>query len=117
MTWLPLSLGGLFLCLGSHPFTPYPLSVCAIRRWRRRISVSPAAISRDALCFRADDEEKVIRDEIDNCLELRRATSGLEVFAYVDTATDRTAERLSVYHEDITVRVSSRRCGKTHGMN
>jgi hypothetical protein len=38
-------------------------------------------------CFCAYNEEKVTHDKIDNCLELRRATPGLEVFASADAAT------------------------------
>ncbi len=120
MIWLLFFLGGGFFCLGSHPFATYPLSLWAIRRWRRSISSSVSAISRDqtfALCFCAYNEEKVIREKIENCLELRRAIPGLEVLAYVDAATDRTAELLRAYNDDITLRVSSQRCGKTHGMN
>jgi len=120
MIWLLFFLGGWFFCLGSHPFTTYPLSLWVIRRWRRRISLSVSANSQDqtfALCFCAYNEEKVIRDKIENCLELRRTIPGLEVFAYVDAATDRTAELLHAHNPDITLRVSSRRCGKTHGMN
>ncbi len=97
MIWLLFFLGGGFFCLGSHPFATYPLSLWAIRRWRRSISSSVSAISRDqtfALCFCAYNEEKVIREKIENCLELRRAIPGLEVLAYVDAATDRTGMNL-----------------------
>jgi cellulose synthase/poly-beta-1,6-N-acetylglucosamine synthase-like glycosyltransferase len=120
MIWLLFFLGAWFFFLGSHPFTTYPLSLWAIRRWQGGIPYSPSAISRNqtvALCFCAYNEERVIRDKIQNCLELRQVIPGLEVLAYVDAATDRTAELLRVHDTDFTLRISSQRCGKTHGMN
>jgi cellulose synthase/poly-beta-1,6-N-acetylglucosamine synthase-like glycosyltransferase len=120
MTWLLFSLGGLFLCIGIHPFATYPFSLWLIRGWRRSISPDVSVTLRDhsvALCFCAYNEERVISDKIQNCLELRQIIPGLEVLAYVDAATDRTADLLCAHDSDITLRTSSQRCGKTHGMN
>ncbi len=50
-------------------------------------------------------------------LDLRRRSRALEILVYVDAATDRTASLLEPFRDEITVIVSPRRLGKTHGMN
>src|SRR5579864_4597069 len=113
-------LGAGFLWLGLHPFTTYPLSLCLIRLWRRRPAVPAAPGSAGesfALCFCAYNEERVIGEKIENCLMLRQTRPELAILAYVDAATDRTTEILRAHEPEVTLHVSPRRAGKTHGMN
>jgi len=120
MTEALFILGGIFLWAALHPFTTYPLSLVLIRRWRRAPAIGTASPDHPetfAICFCAYNEERVIDAKMRNLLELRRALPGLEILAYVDAATDRTAERLRRYANQITLHISPERLGKTHGMN
>jgi len=113
------ALGAFFLIAALHPFTTYPLSLLAIRRWHRVTLASaqtPAAQS-FAICFCAYNEERVIEQKIDNLFALQRVVPDLEIYAYVDAATDRTAELLRRHADRIHLHVSPERHGKTHGMN
>jgi cellulose synthase/poly-beta-1,6-N-acetylglucosamine synthase-like glycosyltransferase len=125
---LPLLLlgGGLALLLaGLYPFGPYQLSLMLARRVGRfppapRAAAQPAHASETfAVCLCAYNEERVIRQKVEDLLALRAATSGgaLEILIYVDAAQDRTAEILRGYADRITLVVSPERCGKTHGIN
>lgn len=119
MEWLWFVAAGLFLLAAIHPFTTYPLSLAAIRRWRG----TPAPIAGSdreetfAICFCAYNEERVIEAKVANLLALRRRIPGLEILAYVDAASDRTAEILRRHEDVIKLHVSPERRGKTHGMN
>jgi cellulose synthase/poly-beta-1,6-N-acetylglucosamine synthase-like glycosyltransferase len=119
MVWVLFSIGAGLLWLGLHPFTSYPLSLWLIRALRPPLSPRRSVALGDtfALCFSAYNEERVIGDKIDNCLALRQTRPELEILTYVDAATDRTTELLSTYEREFTLCVSSRRAGKTHGMN
>ncbi len=120
MRALVWALSALFLLAGIHPFVTYPLSLILVRRWSTTPSVrrSPAETSADiAICFCAYNEERVIQDKIANLIVLKDRLPTLEILAYVDAATDRTAELLRRHSERITVCVSPIRRGKTHGMN
>lgn len=52
-----------------------------------------------------------------NLLGLRQFLPDLDILAYVDAATDRTAELLLPYADRIELHISSERHGKTYGMN
>ncbi|MEM8951684.1 MAG: glycosyltransferase [Pseudomonadota bacterium] len=70
------------------------------------------------MCLCAYNEEAVIRDKIVNLLDLRRHTEGdLEILIYVDGASDRTADIVHEFDDDITAIISNERHGKTYGMN
>lgn len=120
MGWLIFSSGAFFLLLALHPFLSYPLSLIILRRWHRqpvrtgRLTVAPESM---ALCFCAYNEERVMPKKVANLRELRDTIPRLEILAYVDGATDRTAALLGENEGEFTVRVSSERLGKTHGMN
>src|SRR5262249_29809459 len=112
--------GIVFSWLGLHPWTTYPLSLWVIRFWHRRSAGlrSPAeARETFALCCCAYNEERVIGDKIANSLALRESHPELQILAYVDAATDRTAQLLREHDHEIRVYVSPHRAGKTHGMN
>lgn len=121
MDSLLLALAALiFLALALHPFVTYPLSLMALRGWRRRGPPPPLPTAAPdaslSLCVCAYNEEAVIRQKAVNLVALKRATPGLEILVYVDAATDRTAEILQEFADEITVVVASRRQGKTFGM-
>lgn len=115
-------LGLTLAVLALHPFVTYPLSLALLARLMPR-RISDGRTPRDlagrkiALCVCAYNEAKVIRATIDNKLELRRLLPSLEILVYVDASTDRTAEILREYGDQIRLVVSPARHGKTHGMN
>ncbi len=115
MVWVLFLLSAGLFWLGLHPFTTYPLSLLLIRFCRRTPPARPGdnAPDRFALCFCAYNEERVIGEKIANCLALRRTHPELQIFAYVDAATDRTAELLRRHEHEITFCESPRRMGKT----
>lgn len=112
-----LAAACVFAAAGVHPFTTYPLSLTLLARRPRPAASRPAPPVRVALCVSAYNEEKVIRAKADNMVSMRRAVPGLELLIYVDAASDRTAEILRDYEDEITVVVSPMRHGKTYGMN
>ncbi len=121
MAWTLILIGIMDLLIAVHPFIFYPLSLLGIRRFRRKpiaFGTMPGhANVRYAICVCAYNEERVIQRKAENLLSLRRAMPDLEVFIYVDAATDRTAELLRPYAEHFHIHVSPRRHGKTYGMN
>src|SRR5882672_5064397 len=123
IVWILFSIGVMLIWLGLHPRTTYPLSLWLIRAWHRRLSGLPTpqdlvnALETFALCCCAYNEERVIGDKIANSLALRQTHPELQILAYVDAATDRTAEILRQHESDIGLVVSPQRAGKTHGMN
>jgi cellulose synthase/poly-beta-1,6-N-acetylglucosamine synthase-like glycosyltransferase len=129
---LCLMLSGALLVWGAlHPFSTYPVSLVLLRmlsistRVRTRSANEgraaanvKAPTSRDvAICMCAYNEERVIESKLENLLALKRMYEGLEVYVYVDGASDRTAELARAYEHDITLVVGRERRGKTHGMN
>lgn len=120
MIWpIFLLFSGLFLTAAIHPFFSYPLSLLAVRYFRRRplVRAGSAAEETFAICLCAYNEERVIEAKMRNLLELRQRIPTLDILVYVDAATDRTAELLSRYADNIKLHVSPVRHGKTHGMN
>lgn len=112
------ALGALLLLLAAHPFTTYPLSLRLLARLRPRPLVTAAPPPQTAaLCVCAYNEERVIRAKVENMLALRATMPGLDLLVYVDAATDRTAEILAEYADQIRLVVSPERHGKTYGMN
>lgn len=124
--------GALLVWAALHPFTTYPVSLVFLRMLsigaseKRKskqgelesASNAEAPRARDvAICMCAYNEEKVIVAKIENLLALKRMYPGLEIYVYVDGASDRTAELASAYEHDVTLVVGRERRGKTHGMN
>lgn len=108
------------LIVGLHPFLTYPatlwlLALVASRPRSVREDV-PADVTA-AICVCAYNEERVIRDKIENLLALRASFPALELLVYVDAATDGTAEILRAYEPQVRVIYSPERHGKTYGMN
>lgn len=114
------TLAAISLALALHPFITYPLSLWLLKRLQvRRYPPVPgkAAAGRFAICMCAYNEERVIEAKMQNLLALREREPGLEILVYVDAASDRTAELLKPYADQIHLHVSSQRHGKTYGMN
>lgn len=104
--------------LAQHPFLTYPLSLALLAKKIRRPIVAAAGDAPTyAICVCAYNEEGVIEAKAQNLLALKREIPGLEVFIYVDCASDRTAEILSAYKNDFDIHVATERHGKTFGMN
>jgi len=120
MAGLLFALSTLFLLCFLHPFVTYPVSLLLIRLCRGRSRIHPLSVTQGesiAVCFCAFNEEGIIEAKMQNLLELRRRLPSLEILAYVDAATDRTAELLRLHAPEIKLHVSSQRHGKTYGMN
>ena len=121
--WL-IGAGVLCLWAGLHPFSTYPISLLLAKRFKAQPLPPPSAASQPAadapemailLC--AYNEERVIEAKIENMLALNRAYPRLGVYIYVDCASDRTAELLEPYRDQIFLHVAPERMGKTYGMN
>ena len=112
-----LVLGALLAAAAVHPFASYPLSLRLLARVRPRTIASGAPIGRAAMCVCFYNEEAVARAKVLNLIAMRAAVPDLELLVYVDAATDRTAEILGEYGDQIRLVVSPHRLGKTQGMN
>lgn len=123
-TGLILAAAALFLLLlAMWPFGPYQLTLILARRLHRFPETPnpdrhPSGDDSFAICLCVYNEADVIRDKIQDLLQLREANGGnLDIRIYVDAASDGTAEILSEYRDQIHLVVSPDRRGKTHGMN
>ena len=113
-----LTVAAALVTLGLHPFTTYPASLAALAWLRPRSLERKTRLgSRVALCVCAYNEERIIGAKAENLLAMRHAVPDLELLVYVDAASDRTAEVLSAFGDQIRVIVGTERHGKTHGMN
>jgi cellulose synthase/poly-beta-1,6-N-acetylglucosamine synthase-like glycosyltransferase len=117
-----LIFGALCFGLALHPFTTYPLSLLLASRWLRRTLPAADAVGTDvspdlAICMCAYNEERIIEAKVKNLLALKAKYPKLEIYVYVDGASDRTAELLRAYDDRIHLHASNERHGKTHGMN
>src|SRR5262245_3607670 len=113
-------LSALCLLAALHPFITYPLSLWFLSRFRPRPlkPAADAALEPDlAILMCAYNEEHVIEEKAENLLRLKAAYPKIELLVYVDAASDRTAELLKQYEDQIRVVVSTERTGKTPGMN
>ncbi len=103
-----------------HPFVTYPLSLNLLKALRGKqtaqASHDPASLT-FAVCMCAYNEEPVIEAKVRNLLALREREPGLAIHVYVDAASDRTAEILRRYADQIDLFVAGERHGKTYGMN
>jgi cellulose synthase/poly-beta-1,6-N-acetylglucosamine synthase-like glycosyltransferase len=108
--------------IAMFPFGPYQLTLMAARRVRAfkpgddQVEAGEEPLSM-AICLCAYNEEPVIKGKIDNMLALRRAAGDLDILVYVDAASDRTAEIIRDYGDEVTLLASEERHGKPWGMN
>jgi cellulose synthase/poly-beta-1,6-N-acetylglucosamine synthase-like glycosyltransferase len=113
-------LSAVCLLAALHPFITYPLSLWLLSRFRPRplVAADQAEIEPNlAILMCAYNEEHVIEAKAENLLQLKAAYPNVELLIYVDAASDRTAELLEPYSDQIRVVVSKERTGKTPGMN
>jgi cellulose synthase/poly-beta-1,6-N-acetylglucosamine synthase-like glycosyltransferase len=128
--WL-IGAGSLCLLAALHPFTTYPLTLLLLRTFKRQplppVALSarsegaaplvPADAPEMAILVCAYNEERVIEAKIENMLALKRAYPKLSIYVYVDCASDRTAQLLEPYRDQIYLHVAPERMGKSYGMN
>lgn len=112
----------LLFLFAIHPFTIYPMTLKLLALLRPRPLRRVAPIPRSAaLCVCAYNEVAVIRDKVMNMLAMQDMQPALELFVYVDAATDGTAGVLAdieaQFPNRMTVVVAHKRQGKTQGMN
>ncbi len=120
MTFLAAALIGfsiILLALATHPFVTYPLSLRIIARLRP-CPIRPGPVPESiALCVCAYNEDQVIRAKIANMVELKEVFPALELYIYVDAATDNTTSIVLEFKEQVKCIVADKRYGKTYGMN
>jgi len=116
-----LVLGILCVLAACHPFTTYPWSLIVLQALRPAKRYRPDGTAdahlNCAICVCAYNEEPGIARKVENLLALRMREPGLEIFVYVDGASDRTAEILREYASQIYLHIATERRGKTYGMN
>ena len=122
MTTCLFVIAGVSLLVAMHPFVTYPLSLYVLKTLGRATPKGVLAhVSNSqptfAVCMCAYNEERVIEAKVRNLLALREREPGLAIHVYVDAASDRTADILRRYADDIDLYVATERHGKTYGMN
>lgn len=120
MSGLFFLLSAVFGLMAVHPFVTYPLSLRMLRgRFAQPLqpATAPGASPTFAICMCAYNERACIVQKAENLRALQQQIPGLEVFIYVDAASDGTADLLESYRNEFTVHVSPERHGKTYGMN
>lgn len=112
-----------------HPYISYPITLYILSRIRSQpygsvISPSGQAAAtklsdqpRLAILLCVHNEEREIRQRIDNLLAQSASLAETQILIYSDGSTDNTVEILQTYGSRITVLDSSERRGKTYGMN
>ena len=110
-----------------HPYVSYPISLYILSRLRSQPSGS-ASSNRNpiALCSQQPrlailmcvyNEERDIRQKVDDLLLHCESLNNTQILIYSDGSTDSTVDVLQKYADQITILASSKRRGKTHGMN
>jgi glycosyltransferase involved in cell wall biosynthesis len=126
MDWIFFAIAFLCLGLALHPFVTYPLSLKLIQVLKpvpitlHNESEGPAdddPAMTCAICFCTYNEASSIGRTIDSLLKLQSREPNVEILAYVDGATDGTAEILLRHSDRIRVIVSPERRGKMYGMS
>mgnify|MGYP002622716697 CR=1 FL=1 len=115
-------LGFLFFVIAVWPFGPYPLTLMIAKRLGSFPTLNPQGDGREltfSICLCAYNEEAVIRDKIENMLEMARAAGEdrVEILLYLDHPSDRTAVIAHEYADRITIIHRTARAGKPIGMN
>lgn len=116
--------GAAFFCLfvAMFPFGPYQLTLMLAKRFKALQPKEPEVVVDGeplsmAICLCAYNEEAVIKKKIENMLALRKAAGELDILIYVDAASDRTADIIREYGDEVTLVASEERHGKPWGMN
>jgi len=116
--WLLIVCSAAFFLLSIHPFILYPASLWLLKKIRGKQPAPPGGETPSfSICVCAYNEESVIAAKAENMLALAKTVPNCELLIYVDGASDRTAERLQPYADQIRVVVGPERRGKSYGMN
>src|ERR1700719_5304211 len=88
------------IVLFAYPFVIYPmiLSIWARRKGRKAELSGAVDTPRVALIICALNEQRIIREKIENSLALRYPREKLTILVVSDGSTDRTAEIAEEYH-------------------
>jgi cellulose synthase/poly-beta-1,6-N-acetylglucosamine synthase-like glycosyltransferase len=104
-----------------YPFALYPVVLAALTRRRNRIAPVPvnnADPPSIALVTCALNEDRVIREKVENCLTLDYPRNKLRVIFVSDGSTDRTASIISEYcDQGVELIARERRRGKVSNLN
>jgi cellulose synthase/poly-beta-1,6-N-acetylglucosamine synthase-like glycosyltransferase len=111
-----------FAALLIYPYIVYPVILSFIsedgsRRLENTKHALPAKPSKIDIVFCAYNEERCIREKIEDCLAIARRYGNVTVHAYSDGSTDRTNQILASYSSQVNAIISSVRLGKSVGMN
>jgi cellulose synthase/poly-beta-1,6-N-acetylglucosamine synthase-like glycosyltransferase len=103
------------LCLFLHPYIIYPatLRLFPPRPVEPRLAADPLSFS---LLFSAYNEERALPEKIANLRAIKAAHPDVEILAYVDLSSDRTADLLRAEGDLLTVVAATERTGKATGM-
>ena len=110
------ALAGAFFLLAIHTYTFYPITLALMPRRRLKAAAPGWRRPTVAICMSAFNEERVIVAKIEGLIALATAYGPARVHVFVDGATDRTAELLEPYKDQINIVVSAERRGKTAGV-
>lgn len=115
---LAWSTSGVALILLVYPYVIYPLALQALpkRPIQRELSSAEVNGREFALFFSAFNEERSIRDKLDNIALLMARYPELEVHAYNDASTDQTRKWIEESGLPILLINAEHRTGKAHGM-
>ena len=123
------SLAAVAILVALHPYISYPISLYLLSKLRSQPygsleapSVKDASTKlsdqpRLAVLLCVHNEERDIRQRIDDLLSQSASLADTQILIYSDGSSDNTVEVLQTYGSRITVLESSERRGKTYGMN
>ena len=122
---LLFAIGAVSVLIALWPFGPYQLTLIIARRlccFPPTPDLAPLVPGPSddsfAICVCAYNEAPIIADKVEDLLRLREAAGGdLDIFIYVDGATDDTASILEPYRDRVHLVIDGDRRGKTLGMN
>ena len=101
------------------PYAVYPLILLVVSR-RRPIGTSTEPVKSVSLLIAAYNEEKVIKEKLENSLALERGNFEFEIVVASDGSTDCTAELVRTYTKEysfIRLLDFSERAGKVNVLN
>ena len=123
------SLSVIAVLVALHPYVSYPLSLFLLSKIRSQPlggSVPPSGRfastehehpRRLAILLCVHNEERDIRQRVDNLLSQSASLPETQILIYSDGSSDKTVEILRSYKDRITLLELSERRGKTYGMN
>ncbi len=101
-----------------YVYVGYPVLLWAASRWRRREVRREEITPSVTLLISAFNEDRVIREKIENTLRLDYEPERLEVIVISDASTDGTDAIVSSYGDrGVKLLRMPKRCGKTLGLN